>query len=56
MHRLDDSGYYDGSRVFSFLVEPLGLSVDQVINTIIIVYNNYQFMNFSLLSTRSISF
>ena len=30
MNRLDDSGYYDGSRVFSFLVEPLGLSVDHV--------------------------
>lgn len=30
MNRVDESGYYDGSRVFSFLVEPLGLTVDQV--------------------------
>ncbi|XP_032777415.2 lysophospholipid acyltransferase 1 [Daphnia magna] len=30
MNRVDDSGYYDGSRVFSWLSEPLGLSVDQI--------------------------
>jgi hypothetical protein len=30
MNRVDDSGYYDGSRVFSWLSEPTGLSVDQV--------------------------
>ena len=33
MNRLDESGVYDGSRVFSFMVEPLGLSVDQVNKT-----------------------
>ncbi|XP_046437718.1 lysophospholipid acyltransferase 6-like [Daphnia pulex] len=30
MNRVDDSGYYDGSRVFSWLSEPTGLSVDQI--------------------------
>ena len=30
MNRVDDSGYYYGSRVFSWLSEPTGLSVDQV--------------------------
>jgi len=47
MNRLDDSGYYDGSRVFSFMVEPLGLSVDQV-KTIIsgLVYYNLIYFPF----------
>lgn len=31
MSRVDENGYYDGSRVFSPLAEALGLSVDQVI-------------------------
>jgi len=42
MNRVDDSGYYDGSRVFSFLVEPLGLSVDQVKTLLFkLVYSNW---------------
>ena len=31
MNRVDDSGYYDGSRVFAWLADIAGLPVDQVL-------------------------
>lgn len=55
MNRVDDSGNYDGSRVFSFLVEPLGLSVDQVFNNGIFHTSHvYQFFFLDQLSTESV--
>ena len=58
MNRLDDSGYYDGSRVFSFLVEPLGLSVDQVrlLKSGFFFYYNLFYFFFLTLFFRSTSF